>query len=209
MPRYHPEQYPLTLAGSELSSFTNAGVTYRHFHFNHFPWPARYGQTMHVFVPAQPDAEAVFMNSPADLYASEYRGKTNIPAHYIYKGGRVIALQVPRDSIEHLDKAAMLIVTKPRQQMSAYTGTVSTIVHLTATKSGPSSEVTVGMVDQGGKVVWGKRYVLNDAPYQWQWFSPLYYGYYAVAVPFDILTFPIQLPIYGFYYVMGRGMSPR
>jgi len=209
MPRYHPEQYPLTLTGAEFGSFTSGGVTYRHFHFDHFPWPARYGQTMHVFVPDQPDAEAVFMNSPADLYASEYRDQTIIPAHYVYQGGRVTSLQVPRASLEQSDKMAVLIVTTPRQSMPVYKGTVNTIVHVTATKSGPGSEVSVGDIGQTGTVTWGRTCVLTGVPYQWQWFSPLYYGYYLVAVPFDVVTFPIQLPMYGFYYMMGRGMSPR
>ena len=209
MPRYHAEQYPLTVAGIEFGSFTSGGITYRHFHFEHFPWPARYGETMHIFVPDRAGGEPLFMNSPPDLYASEYRGQTNIPAHYIYKGGRVVALNVPRASLEQVDKTAVLVVTTPQCEMTAYTGTVSTIVHLNATKSGPGSEVAVGVVGQDGTVTWGKPCVLNAVPYQWQWFSPLYYGYYVVTVPFDVVTFPIQLPIYGFYYMMGRGMSPR
>jgi hypothetical protein len=50
MPRYHADQYPLIVVGTEHGTFTSKGVTYRHFHFAHFPWPARYGQTMHIFV---------------------------------------------------------------------------------------------------------------------------------------------------------------
>jgi hypothetical protein len=65
----------------------------------------------------------LFMNSPPDLYASEYRGQTNIPAHYIYKGGRVVALNVPRTSLEQVDKTAVLVVTTPQCEMTAYTWT--------------------------------------------------------------------------------------
>jgi hypothetical protein len=149
------------------------------------------------------------MNSPPDLYASEYRGPTNIPAHYIYRGGRFVSLNVPRGSLEQPERPAVLVITTPECQVPAYTGTVRTVIHLNATKLGPGSEVSIGVVGQEGKVLWGKLCVLNATPYQWQWFGPLHYGYYVVTVPFDVVTFPIQLPIYGFYYMMGRGMSPR
>jgi hypothetical protein len=209
MPRYQPEQYPLTVVGTEFGAFTSGGVAYRHFHFGHFPWPARYGQTMHIFVPDEPLGEPIFMNSPADLWAFEYRNRADIPAQYIYRGGRLVSLQVPKATLAQPDKTAILIVTASQKQVPTQGQLAQTIVHLNATKSGPGSEVSIGAVGPNGEITWGKPRILQDVPYQWQWFSPLYHGYYVLTVPFDVLTFPIQLPVYGFYYMMGRGMSPR
>ena len=198
MPKYRPEQYPLTVEGSYRGTFNSSGSEYMHFYFPHFPWPARYGQEMHIFFPVMPGNSPIVINKREDLWINEYRDKNTIPVHYIYKGEKYgKSLEVPNPLKNNIptSRAKLFITTTNNLPEIRPSEGTPFYVYLNATKDGPGSIFRVAQVLPGTKPECSPASILNDKPYQWEWYSPWYYAWYLYSVPLDIITYPAQFAI--------------
>jgi hypothetical protein len=214
LPEYDPSRIPFLIEGEYLGEANQGNVSFQHYYFPTFPWPAWHGQYMHLFL-SETQTEPIVINMDKRLSVKE-------PIIYFYKERKRTLIIDKTSSVK--SKALLYVYHQSREtDLKDIIKSVATqalnseneiaVVTLSYTKNGEQSAFSVGKILRHGGLMESPPlkgpYTLHDSPYQSRWRHPLDYWLYIVSVPVDVVTSPLQLPYWVYTYYQNRGLSPK
>ncbi len=214
LPKYDPSRFPYLIEGEYLEVASQGNISFQHYYFPTFPWPAWHGQHMHLFL-SETQTEPIVINMDKRLSVKE-------PIIYFYKESKRTLIIDKTNSVK--SKALLYVyhqsgevdlkdIIKNTATQALGSDNEVPLVTLSYNKNGEQSIFSVGKIVRHGGLIESPTlkglYMLHTSPYQSRWRHPLDYWLYIVTVPGDVVTSPLQLPFWIYTYYQNRGLSPK
>ncbi len=204
---YRPEQYPLGVKGMYYGKFESDGVVYDHYSFKHYPWPFNSSNaTMGIILTQGKTEEPIIVAfvAPSESHGGphglmRHLGSRNAITLQYPKRREPTFLDIPAsDSGQVLNLPALLFVTvNEAPPFTRYPDDdVNHFVYIVATRNGPGSTIRTGQRKGDDLIDWSTPQMIKSKPTRHGWASKWHNALYAISVPLDIATLPLQIPLY-------------